>query len=98
MVQVAGAMSTVTFSKGTTIIAKGTEGTTFYMVKSGTIAFDLGDGAGFSKHRGSGEYFGEISLIQDHNTTTATAIAQTVTNICMPRHLPHPSVLANLKS
>ena len=61
--KVSDAVEIFGFSEGETIIAKGSEGHAFYMIKEGTVAVsDIGEQ--FSVHTlTEGDYFGERELI-----------------------------------
>ena len=75
------AMTERAFSMGETIIKKGQDGTTFFMIKSGVVGFDLNDNGQIQSTRTDGEYFGEISLL-NAGQCTATVVAQTDDCVC----------------
>ena len=63
------------FRKDEIVIKKGQPGTSFYLIKQGTVGFALDDGV-IKGTRGVSEYFGEVALLEGGDCT-ATAIAQT---------------------
>jgi MFS family permease len=62
---------------GETIVRAGDVGDRFYIVDSGTVRIELGNG---EKQSGEGEYFGEIALLRDV-PRTATVTATTATRL-----------------
>ena len=77
LLKVREAMVEKQFHTGGGIIKKGTHGTSFFMIKSGTVGFSMDEsGTKLVGTRGPGESFGEIALKSDRSTTTANAIAQ----------------------
>ena len=68
---------TRTFKPNETIIKKGQPGATFFMIKTGTVGVSILDDGKIQVYRGSGEAFGEISLLNEGTLCTATALAVT---------------------
>eukprot|EP01046_Picozoa_sp_COSAG06_P035720 COSAG06_NODE_3868_length_4816_cov_1.817469_2_plen_820_part_00 len=65
------------FRKDETVIKKGQPATTFFLIKQGTVGFDLGDDV-IKETRGVSEYFGEVARGPlEGGDCTATVIAQT---------------------
>ena len=71
---VARALEIHTFKSGEVLIRKGQVGTSFFLLKSGTVGFIVEDG-GDVKHTfdQAGDHFGEIALLKDNTLCTATA-------------------------
>eukprot|EP01052_Picozoa_sp_SAG31_P010505 SAG31_NODE_577_length_13952_cov_2.717121_2_plen_1076_part_00 len=63
------------YNAGETVIRKGGAARSFYMIKQGTVGFDVEGNGKIKWTRGPTEYFGEIALIEGGQCNT-TAIAQ----------------------
>ena len=69
-------MQSVAFKAGETIIREGDEGDTAYVIVSGTVEVLVGSGGRRVGTLGTGEVFGEMSLIEP-GPRSATIVAQT---------------------
>ena len=72
------ALQVRSFSAGDVLIRRGQVGTTFFLLKSGTVGFIVDD-SGEVKHtyQLAGDFFGEIALMNDQSLCTATAVTKT---------------------
>ena len=66
------------YKAGDKIIQKGQMGTTFYMIKSGTVGFDLKDDGQIASTRSNGEFFGEV---RQNNTASLVPATCMVTEV-----------------
>eukprot|EP01048_Picozoa_sp_COSAG05_P004249 COSAG05_NODE_222_length_13641_cov_73.452001_7_plen_1293_part_00 len=71
--EVAKALKLKSFAAGETLIQKGQVGTHFFLLKSGTVGFIVDGGEVKHTYENTGEYFGEIALMNEHSLCTATA-------------------------
>ena len=71
------------FSKGESIIAKGTKGDRFFIIYRGNVSVDSGGSLAQRKIYGTYDYFGEVALVTDQNrvadvTAETDVIAYTI--------------------
>jgi CRP-like cAMP-binding protein len=73
-------MYTVSFKAGDTILSEGADGTTAYLIVSGSVEVSVGQGSAAKVlgTLGAGEVFGEMCLIEPGpRSATVTAVADT---------------------
>ena len=84
------AMESKHVMKGETVITQGQKGTTFYVVKMGSVDVTAAQGAGSAPTKlttlKSGDFFGERSLLTEEPTVASVIAAEGTELMCLPKH------------
>lgn len=85
LIKLCDALKALRFRKGETIVAEGTQGSTFYIIESGTCAVQDAN-ATFVEEYTAGQHFGEMALLRNEpRTTSVIAVSDEVVILSIDR-------------